>query len=224
MRTLPLVLALALCGCTRNNLVIPDDADAGQPADLARGTQSDGFDVPPSCHLHPDEKSCALDGARGCHAYSCCGYFQRCLDPGEDTPPCPFSCPFTCHGLDEKSCRQHTQCRVDTCPGCNGGAMFAGCADPTDPPNDCAPPPPCAPCQGMDQQGCEARSDCHGVYDNPGNCFAPPCEVFVACAPGLADCTGPALCAIASPQCDPPYVIGYTLSCYEGCVLKSKCR
>jgi hypothetical protein len=75
---------------------------------------------------------------------------------------------------------------------------------------------------------CDARTDCHSVFFDPGTCNCAPagcCEHFSKCADGKqAKCTSTGLaCAIATPLCDGMYVLSYTASCYEGCVRSSEC-
>jgi hypothetical protein len=76
---------------------------------------------------------------------------------------------------------------------------------------------------------CDARSDCHAVFDDPGTCgcaSAGCCAHFSKCADGgKAVCTMPSTfgCTIHVPFCESPYVVGYTAACYEGCVRASAC-
>jgi hypothetical protein len=76
---------------------------------------------------------------------------------------------------------------------------------------------------------CDARSDCHAVFDDPGTCgCASPgcCAHFSKCADGgKASCTMPSTfgCTTHVPFCEAPYVVGYTSSCYEGCVRATAC-
>ena len=78
-----------------------------------------------------------------------------------------------------------------------------------------------------DQTVCEARTDCHLVFEDPGNCNCLAlgcCARFKACAVGaLADCTGPAACKMMEPFCEGPYVVAHAGSCYEGCARKTDC-
>ncbi len=77
------------------------------------------------------------------------------------------------------------------------------------------------------QAACDSRSDCHSVFADPGTCGCAAtncCMRFSRCADGgHANCTGPAECTIAQPACLPPYTLGYTSSCFEGCVLQTEC-
>lgn len=87
---------------------------------------------------------------------------------------------------------------------------------------------PVAVCSQLTAQaGCDLRSDCHTVYVDPGTCGCSSpgcCARFDHCADGgKADCTGPATCKIATPFCDPPYVVAFTGTCYEGCVRQTTC-
>jgi hypothetical protein len=77
-------------------------------------------------------------------------------------------------------------------------------------------------------QACDARTDCHAVFDDPGTCGCGSpgcCAHFARCADGdRASCTPAALlCKAAQPFCEQPYVVGYVGSCYEGCVRASEC-
>ncbi len=75
---------------------------------------------------------------------------------------------------------------------------------------------------------CDARSDCHAVFEDPGMCScASPgcCARFSRCADGeLAACAGVAIaCDTVAPHCEQPYVVSYTTACYEGCVRETEC-
>jgi hypothetical protein len=88
-----------------------------------------------------------------------------------------------------------------------------------------APPPKCS--EVITQAACDARSDCHSVFEDPGTCgCASPgcCAHFRSCADGTwAACLGPALCDMVEPFCELPYVIAYKNMCYEGCVQQTDC-
>jgi hypothetical protein len=134
----------------------------------------------------------------------------------------------SCTGLGESQCMARKDCRTDYCPTCTGGMIFVDCAKTTDPQIGCGLDcPQMAPCpQLTDEQSCNARSDCHSVYQPSGACGCAPagcCIHFNHCATGQPNCTGPAACNIAPPPCDGPYVVSYTNACYEGCVLKTAC-
>ena len=79
------------------------------------------------------------------------------------------------------------------------------------------------------QAACEARSDCHAVFSDPGTCGCATsgcCARFSACADvGKTLCTQPSTlaCARPTPHCESPYVVSYTTLCYEGCVLPTEC-
>jgi hypothetical protein len=88
-----------------------------------------------------------------------------------------------------------------------------------------SPPVTCS--QLTTQVACDARSDCHSVFEDPGTCGCAAsgcCARFKSCADGgQADCVGPALCDLATPNCESPYVVSYRGSCFEGCVKDSTC-
>ena len=78
------------------------------------------------------------------------------------------------------------------------------------------------------QAACDARSDCHAVFEDPHNCACAAlgcCARFARCANGdRARCTpGAALCDMVSPYCEQPYVVSYVNTCYEGCVRATEC-
>ena len=77
------------------------------------------------------------------------------------------------------------------------------------------------------QTACDDRNDCHAVFVDQQTCgCATPgcCMRFSRCATGgQAKCTGEALCEMATPMCEGPYVLAYTGSCYEGCVRQTAC-
>jgi hypothetical protein len=74
---------------------------------------------------------------------------------------------------------------------------------------------------------CEARSDCHSVFVDPGDCGCATlgcCTRFESCADGdKAKCTGTVLCEVDPPRCEGSYVVSYQGSCYEGCVKQTDC-
>jgi len=88
-----------------------------------------------------------------------------------------------------------------------------------------APQPACS--QLTTQTDCEARGGCHAVFVDPGTCGCASqgcCAHFDRCVDGAqANCTGPALCKMATPFCESPYVLAYTGTCYEGCVRQTTC-
>lgn len=77
--------------------------------------------------------------------------------------------------------------------------------------------------------GCEARNDCHSVFQDPHNCKCPTvgcCAQFSRCVDGdQAQCTaGPGIaCDAATPYCEGSYVVAYTKTCFEGCVQSKDC-
>jgi hypothetical protein len=173
-----------------------------------------------------DQTACTTAAQQGrCIVGACCGSFLGCLNPGDSQPSCLCA---NCQGLDEAHCKARgTSCRADYCLGCSTTPQYVQCSNPNDRPLECDPPPcpPPLPCkQLMSETDCNGRSDCHSVYHDPGTCFAPGCEVFEYCADGKADCKGPAACNIVPPVCNPPYTLGYTGACYEGCVLQTACQ
>jgi hypothetical protein len=111
----------------------------------------------------------------------------------------------------------------------------AGCTDQaTGLPRFCCPPEafsgcqPCADVATLDE--CQARTDCHSVFTDPGPtgcaCTAVGCcTQFSRCADGdLANCVGPVACPNAQPYCaDPAYVVSTVGSCFEGCVKPEDC-
>ena len=69
------------------------------------------------------------------------------------------------------------------------------------------------------QSDCQARSDCHAVFTDPGTCgcsAAGCCARFSRCADGKATCSGNPMCETSTPHCEGPYVVSYTANCYEG--------
>lgn len=111
--------------------------------------------------------------------------------------------------------------------GSGGKGVDAGCSGsgcPSDGGSDAAT----SPCSQLTTAtACDARSDCHSVYVDPGTCGCAPsgcCARFNRCADGgRANCTGPATCKMAEPFCESPYVVSYSNDCYEGCVRQTSC-
>jgi hypothetical protein len=78
------------------------------------------------------------------------------------------------------------------------------------------------------QVACDARSDCHAVFEDPHNCACAAlgcCARFARCAEGdRARCTNPGIaCERVTPYCEQPYVVSYAQLCYEGCVRATEC-
>ena len=127
----------------------------------------------------------------------------------EGCTPGTGSCAATCPSL--------------VCPGPDAGCTGSGCSR-----DARANDEPLGSCsQVTTQTECDSRNDCHSVFVDPGTCGcagAGCCAHFSRCADGAnANCSGPALCKMAQPFCEAPYVLSYTGNCYEGCVLQSKC-
>jgi hypothetical protein len=76
---------------------------------------------------------------------------------------------------------------------------------------------------------CDARPACHPVFIDQMVCGCAAlgcCIHYQRCADGKkATCTAPAglACEAPQPRCEGPYVVGYTTSCYEGCVRATDC-
>lgn len=90
------------------------------------------------------------------------------------------------------------------------------------------PDAPLARCSDITTETeCNARSDCHSVFEDPHNCACAAlgcCARFRACADGdKANCSGPAACAMPTPYCEGPYLVAYQGSCFEGCVKQTDC-
>jgi hypothetical protein len=163
---------------------------------------------------------------------SCSGgsSFVRCYQTStEAPPPCPgFACPLGCTGLAEAACVARADCRTDYCPNCQQGKSFARCTAPDSPPFLC-PPGVCQPscAEATTLAACEARTDCHSVFVDPGTCGCAAvgcCAHFSRCADGdKAKCSGMPLCKAATPFCEGTFVVAYTDTCFEGCVQKKDC-
>jgi hypothetical protein len=118
------------------------------------------------------------------------------------------------------------------CPGCTPGTGSCGqvCTGAPCPVGDAAVVDTGSGCSGLTTQAaCDARSDCHSVFYDPGTCgcaSAGCCAHFNRCVDGgKALCAPPTSigCDMATPFCESPYVVSYTAICYEGCVLGTKC-
>jgi hypothetical protein len=230
-RVFSVIVALTVAAGCGSVLESPDSGP-----DARTDTGSDGTRVPcgqlndAACRVRTD---CAI----GMCAGACGGgsSFAGCYDPASETPPaCPDSgvfCPAPCASLtDEASCTERTDCRANYCPGCNGASFFSGCSLPTDQARTCPAIACPAACSTMTtQESCDARSDCHSVFVDPGTCrcaIVGCCAHFSRCADGKAVCAPPpaATCTIAQPFCEAPaYVVSYAGGCYEGCVPAAAC-
>jgi hypothetical protein len=145
------------------------------------------------------------------------------LDAGA-CPPGQTWCPGCTPGTG--SCG--AACTGVVCPvldaGCTGSSCALDAARVDAAPSDT----PLAACsQVATEADCNLRGDCHSVFVDPGTCGcagAGCCAHFDHCADGkTANCTGPALCKLATPFCEAPFVLSYTGTCYEGCVRQGEC-
>ena len=180
-----------------------------------------------TCRTRTD---CAIGGCSPCGGTLT---YAGCYDPARETPPIcatAVACPAPCSILDEASCRQRTDCVALACPDCNGGNNFTSCSTLTDTIHSCPAilcPLPCG--QVTTKDACEARSDCHSVFVDPHDCTCLAlgcCAQFSRCADGdKATCKAPSgvACGAAPPYCESPFVVGYTATCYEGCVQQTDC-
>jgi hypothetical protein len=134
-----------------------------------------------------------------------------------------------CGGLDEGACTARSDCKAYYCASCSG-PTFAACSTPDVPPPIACPsvacPSPCSQVTTLSE--CEARTDCHSVFVDPGTCGCATvgcCAHFSFCASGdQAQCHGTVACAMAPPFCESPaYVVSYVNNCYEGCVQAKDC-
>jgi hypothetical protein len=154
--------------------------------------------------------TCLAGGVFACTTATCAA-----PDAAMDAGPCPAGqiwCPSCTPGVG--SCG--TACTGLVCPTDAAVASETG-------PGSCS--------QAKTQEACEARSDCHPVFDDPGTCGCASsgcCARFSLCKEGgKASCVSPSpgggFCDMATPLCEAPYVIAYTSWCYEGCVLQTEC-
>ena len=119
------------------------------------------------------------------------------------------------------------------CPGCmagTGSCFTGGCPGVACPPPDAGTVDAASGTCGTltTQAACDNRSDCHSVFVDPNNCkcsTAGCCAQFSRCANGgRANCNGNnGVCGAKTPYCAGPYVVSYTSTCFEGCVLQSEC-
>jgi hypothetical protein len=137
-------------------------------------------------------------------------------------------CPPSCSAYTETQCKQFANCRADYCPTCQQTTSYMGCSNAGDPVKPCPGipcPTACATVTTLAQ--CEARTDCHSVFVDPGTCGCGSpgcCEHFSRCVDGdKAKCSGSPVCTIATPFCEGTFVVSYTGSCYEGCVQQKDC-
>jgi hypothetical protein len=223
VRVSGVVLALALSAC---GSILQTNTDGGGDG---------GGDAGPAPCRGLTESACRARNDCAAAMCSLCGggpSFAGCYDPArEPSPVCTgIACPAPCSNLDAASCGTRADCRVDTCPSCNGGSGFVRCAEQNDPlplcPAIACPQPTCTQLTGKD--ACEARPDCHSVYVDGRDCACAAlgcCARWSRCADGAtALCKSPGvLCDVVTPYCEGPYVVSYTSGCYEGCVLSSDC-
>jgi hypothetical protein len=195
---------------------------------LIAGCGSDG--LPSASCQKLSEADCS--NGPGCSPFYCSGcdgtsYAGCFADTDQAHRQCPAIGCTSCTGRGEQGCLDRgTSCRADYCPNCQGGHDFISCANPSDPQIGCGLDCP-APCNLLaDAASCNARTDCHAVFQPAGACGcagAGCCIHFDHCADGQAQCNGQPACTIPSPICDGPYAVSYTNTCYEGCVLATEC-
>ncbi|HXU05637.1 MAG TPA: hypothetical protein VN903_31980 [Polyangia bacterium] len=219
-----LALAASACGSI---LQAPDGGSD------ARGHDGGGA----ACH-DLDEAACrARTDCTAGICYAICGNgstFTGCYDPASETPPpcagLAIPCQPPCTSVtDEASCKARPDCTPSYCPNCGGGSYYSGCSSADNPTNTCpaiACPLPCS--QMMTQETCDTRPDCHPVFVDNRSCACAAlgcCAKFSRCADGAtAVCKAPSIvCDALTPYCEGPYVVSYTNSCYEGCVLSTDC-
>lgn len=210
-------------------------ASGGAGQGGAGGAPDAGTDAANPCH-GLTESACATTS--GCKTGTCAGCnstptFSGCYQPATEPPPpcpgvfCPPPPPVACSALTETMCLARTDCRADYCPGCQAKS-FVKCSLPNDPQPQCPAIKCVAPCSSVTTLAdCEARSDCHSVFFDPGTCgcaAAGCCAHFQKCVDGdKAACAGTVACTIVKPYCELPYVVSFSGSCYEGCVKQTDC-
>jgi hypothetical protein len=161
--------------------------------------------------------TCRSDGSFACTTAACPGQdgsvgvcpsnYRWCPGCTPGTGTCAFVCPASpCPVLDGATA-------ADAADGHADGAAVDGGA-----------------CSSLTTLAdCQARSDCHAVFTDPGTCGCASsgcCARFSRCADGgNALCTQPTgiACTTPTPFCESPYVLSYTAVCFEGCVLSSEC-
>jgi hypothetical protein len=189
--------------------------------------------VQPSCGTLAEASCKARSDCSAQYCPDCMGgqTFTGCAVQGSGGA-CPPSCPQPpgCDTLDEAVCKTRSDCHPGYCANCSGAQVFTLCVGPNEavacPGYACPAPASCA--SVADEATCDARSDCHSVFIDPGTCGCAAvgcCAHFVRCADGAkTSCTGTPVCQTMTPFCDAPaFVVSYTASCYEGCVRPSEC-
>ena len=155
--------------------------------------------------------------------------FAGCTAQGMGVACPALLCASPCSGLGETACTSTSGCTPEYCPNCDGGQTFQGCAAPGGPGIACGVECVGSACSTVaTESACDARTDCHSVFIDPGTCGCAGvgcCAHFARCADGAkASCTGTVVCKTTTPFCDAPaFVVSYTASCYEGCVRPSEC-
>jgi hypothetical protein len=203
-------------GTTRADAASTDtgrDATSGADSSDAIVECEPGFPVGSSSTDGCNTCICMAGGAWGCTARACPP--DAAADAPADAGLCPTGqrwCPGCTAGTGTCSPAGGV-CPASPCPVPDGGDVDASVL---------------ACSQLTTQAACQARSDCHTIFSDPGTCgcaAAGCCARFSRCADGKAVCTKPAQfsCAMVQPYCESPYVLAYRDSCFEGCVLGSDC-
>ena len=186
---------------------------------------------PPACGTL-DESTCkARSDCTPGYCQGCTGgqTFAGCTAQGMGVACPAILCASPCSGLGETACTSTSGCTPEYCPNCNGGQTFQGCAAPGGPGIACGVECVGTACSTVTtESACNARTDCHSVFVDPGTCGCAGvgcCAHFARCADGgTASCKGTPACQIVSPYCDAPaFVVSYTASCCEGCVRPTEC-
>jgi len=212
-----LATAFAACG----SVTAVQDGGAGQGGSAAGGAAGSASGAAGSA----SGAAGSAGGSSGTAGDAADGGAGR--DAGDAATDAPGN---TCHGRVQAGCQRTVTCEAAFCPACDGGVpTYLGCYQPS---TEAAPACPGVACpvacaQVTTLDACEARTDCHSVFQDPGTCGCAGsgcCAHFSRCADGdKAACTGTPLCKIATPFCESPYVVAHTGSCYEGCVQKKDC-
>jgi hypothetical protein len=221
-----------LCACPGEPSTRCVSVDSGTPLNCTL----DIFCPPDPCGGLSENACSAQPGCTVATCPTCDGTptFAGCYSAGISGPQCPpggGACPpsLLCRELSEAVCPSVPGCAPSYCPACPG-QYFTGCGATDTTPAPCpitSCPPPCA--SETTLAGCETHAGCHAVFAVQGACSCPTlacCTNFSRCADGArAICKkgDGVTCRVATPSCEEPYVVSYTDTCYEGCVLGNFC-
>jgi hypothetical protein len=151
-----LVALGAVTGCSGRPLEVSHDGGAAGQGAAGQGGAGQGGDGGSAPDCGPNREAVYCPACNGGRVFAGCGVV------GGDGTTCPN---IDCSGVapcadlpGETSCKSRSDCQELTCPDCQGGQTYVGCAAPGGAGAECRP---CRPnCAGLDETTCAATPGC----------------------------------------------------------------